>query len=279
KADPTPLQTLHNAAAAIPNLALLILDPITHFLGLTDRTINQAQGPQSLGRGGAAGRSTLHALAQLAESRNIAILLTTRLTKKLPAPSRDSLPHLHRTLGSLAFSAAARSTLLILPYTTPHLTNPTNTPIEPNRLLLSLKSNLTPPIPPLPFTLTQTLTFHPEIPLDDLFAPKTADPLSKDTLLADAVRFLQSFLADGPRRATHINDAALQNAVSIATLRRAKSHLQLDTHFDHRHRAWFWFLKDDPRPVPSPAEHLQKEMSALSASLRALHIPSLEDLL
>jgi hypothetical protein len=257
-ADTNPLAYLADACRSIPNLALLVIDPITHFLGLTDH----AASPDT--------RSTLHALSQLAERLNIAILLTTRLTKKLPPLSAPSLPALHRTLGSLAFATAARTTLLILPYDPPTpsspLTNCTNTPIEhapPNRLLLTLKSNLTALPPPLPFTLTQTLTFHNELD-PAAFAPKLPPKVpDKESFLADACAFLQRYLAEGPRKSANVQAAATQNGISIGTLRRAKILLNLDTRFEGSRHAWFWCLKGDLRPIPTVFEEMEKNMRTL----------------
>ncbi len=263
--DHYPLTTLENACRSIPNLALLVIDPITHFLGLTDK----AASPDT--------RSTLHALSQLAENLNIAILLTTRLTKKLPPLSAPSLPALHRTLGSLAFATAARTTLLLLPYTPP----PSSPPLEtrnpkletPNRLLLTLKSNLTALPAPLPFTLAQTLTFHKELD-PAAFAPKPPPTIpDKESFLADACAFLQRYLADGPQKAAGLQAAATQNGITPTTLRRAKIALDIQTRFDGPRHAWFWCLKGDLRRIPTIMEDIEKSMSTLRT------LPSLESIL
>ncbi|MGN6369520.1 MAG: AAA family ATPase [Phycisphaerae bacterium] len=295
----TPLERLDELLNAIPNLALLIIDPITYFLGLADRAQPlTATNPSFLHR------STLSRLTQLAERHNIAILLTTRLTKKIPdlTPGASLLPpsNLHRTLGSLAFATTARSVLLLsqLPSPSTHLTpgdtpgacethtpeqaahspqpldrnespaitslDPTptenrkskieNPPPTPTHLLLSLKSNLTRPPAPLPFTLAESITWHPHVSLPDLFPPPPAPPPKSpgppDLITQAAADWLLLALASGPVLATSVTSAARDNAIPIATLNRAKALAAVESVRQDWSGKWFWKLKSDNRPLP-----------------------------
>ncbi len=131
----SPLQQLDEACQSIPNLALLIIDPLTHYLGLTDKrlpvTQHSALSPQH--------SSCLHALALLAHKHHIALLLTTRLAKSLHIQSPLTPSALHRPLGSSAFTTTPRSVLLLTPIPDTQHPSP-DTPVPPTHLLLALKA-------------------------------------------------------------------------------------------------------------------------------------------
>ncbi len=69
------LEALTQVITEIPNLGLLVIDPITYYLGPTDRLI---QNPDAY-----SARSVLHCLAQLASRFQIALLLTSRLLTRI----------------------------------------------------------------------------------------------------------------------------------------------------------------------------------------------------
>ncbi len=280
----TPIQKLNDIIDEIPNLALLVIDPITHYLGLSDRLAPPSpDDPNSP-------RSILFQLAQLARDRHIAILHTTRHTKRID----PTLPHhsLQKILGPLSFPALARSVLLLSPLphrepvasapvaqplspagpppahaATPPLTqnkSPPNrslgpTPIEnrnskiensppsPTHLLIPLKLSTSALPSPIPFTLTNKITFHPNTPLP---APPPKKPGPATLSLDAAIDFLQQLLADGPVSATQILDQARDNALSKATLTRARILLHIRPKKQDYSGRWFWSLPGDPRPLP-----------------------------
>ena len=272
----TPVEKLRQVCDDIPNLALLVIDPITHYLGLSDRLAPPSpDDPNSP-------RSILHQLAQLARQKNIAILLTTRLTKRIdPTLPQTSL---QKILGPLSFPATARSVLLLspLPHSLPpstHLTpgdSPgacaTCTPKQtahpekfldqnkspairsldpfadsPTHLLIPLKLSTAALPTPLPYTLTNKISFHPSAPLPTAPA-KNPGPAALS--LDAAIDFLQQLLADGPVAATQILDQARDNALSKATLTRARILLHIRPRKQDYSGHWFWSLPADPRPLP-----------------------------
>ena len=121
----SPVEKLHQVCSDIPHLALLVIDPITHFLGLSDRLAPPSpDDPNSP-------RAILYHLAQHARQLNIAILLTTRLTKRIdPTLPQNSL---QKILGPLAFPATARSVLLLsqIPPREPVASAPVSQPRAP----------------------------------------------------------------------------------------------------------------------------------------------------
>ncbi|HVX84789.1 MAG TPA: AAA family ATPase, partial [Phycisphaerae bacterium] len=265
---PTPLQQLDAACASIPNLKLLIIDPITHYLGLTDRSLPSSSSSSAT--------SILHALAQLAHKHQIAILLTSRLPRNLPAfdphaPNRHINP-----VGSLAFSSTPRSILLLTRYSPPTqmINEPStmpNPPIgigqsaignPPNRLLLSLKSNLATPPAPLPLTIADTITFHPPLAPPAPAAPKPAPPRPAELSLQSATEWLAAALAPGPQPAAALVLTARSLGIPYALLHQAKTTLHATSHRHPHSGKWFWQLPDalDPLP-PDPLAEALSEMA------------------
>ena len=282
----TPLEKLRQVCNDIPNLALLVIDPITHYLGLSDRLAPPSPDDPD------APRSILHQLAQLARERHIAILLTTRLTKRID-PTLS--PHSHqKILGPLSFPATARSVLLLspLPPSPPpstHLTpgdslgtcatcppektahpekpldqnespairslgsppmnneqSTMNNP-SPTHLLIPLKLSTSAIPAPIPYTLTNKITFHPDTPLPTPPEKKLGRP---DLLAQSAADWLLSTLANGPVSATQILHDAKSNIISHATLERAKQLLGIQTIKQNWSNRWFWQLPHETRPLP-----------------------------
>jgi putative DNA primase/helicase len=272
---PTPLQQLDAACSAIPNLALLVIDPITYYLGLTDRNLPT---PKAQGSDPWAPRSILRALAHLAEKHHLAILLTSRLAK---AANPTSLHRILGGVGSLATTSTARSVLLLTPApqsppsTTARSNGLSSTPAPlpqqppspilnsplpnsefplPTHLLLTLKSNLTAPPPPLAFTLADTITWSPN-PLTpaEVAALEPPDRRKLDLPCEAAARLLRSLLKHGPLPASEIAKSAAANFIAGSTLSRAKASLgALSLKQPGPHGRWYWKLCDDPRNPPEP---------------------------
>ncbi|HUO10497.1 MAG TPA: AAA family ATPase [Phycisphaerae bacterium] len=274
---PSPIEKLNLVIDDIPNLALLIIDPITHFLGLSDRLSPlNPDDPSAPNRP----RAILLQLAQLAKDRDIAILLTTRLSKKID----HTLPPnaLQKILGPLAFPSAARSVMLLSPLPpspasmTPrcHVPSPAHQPLDntnpaqpphseftdslipnsPTHLLIPLKLNGAPLPNPLPLTITNTITWHPDLPLPSL-AP-TPKKLARggagrpDIIAQSAANWLRQALADGPVSSLTILDAAKANAISHSTLERAKEIARIQSRKQDWSGKWFWQLENETRPLP-----------------------------
>jgi putative DNA primase/helicase len=84
------LEALEHAIKAAPNCRLVIVDPVSAYLGSTESHTN------------AAVLGVLAPLAELAAKYGVAVLVITHLRK-------GEGPALYRAMGSLAFVAAARA--------------------------------------------------------------------------------------------------------------------------------------------------------------------------
>lgn len=186
---------------AVPDCRLVIIDPITAFLG------------------GASDQSNvniwnvLSALASLARRRNLAVLAVTHLRKK-------EGPAIHRTMGSLAFIAAARNVWTIA-----------KDPADANkRLLLPIKNNLAPSTPGLAFTVEDHESN--QIPVIR-WLPDTVEAQADSMLTSSglrgrpdderqfAVHWLREQLERGQSPVRTIRNAAEAHGISYGTLRRA----------------------------------------------------------
>lgn len=90
--------------------------------------------------------------------------------------------------------------------------------------------------------------------LSHLKPPLPAPSLEHDSQLQSAITFLQKILADGPIKATQLNEDAAANLISDGTLRRAREALNLIARKSHYNGTWYWSLPSDPRPIPNPLD-------------------------
>lgn len=176
---------------------LLIIDPLVAYLS-GDLDINKANQV----------RFATARLAALAEKWGLAILAIRHLTKG------GSSKAIYRGLGSIDFTAAARSVLMA----------GANSDDENDRGILHIKSNLAPMGQPVGYELrdggfywkqTCTLTYEAVTAIAD------KGPLD------EAVDFLQDMLSTGETLATEVMSQARQAGIAEHTLRRAKEKLQV----------------------------------------------------
>lgn len=239
----TDLCILRTMLEEIGGAALIIIDPISAYLGATDSHKN------------AEVRALLAPLADLAEEHDAAVVCISHLNKDA---GREAIL---RITGSLAFVAAARAAFVV-----------TKDPEqEGRRLFLPLKNNLAQDanglayamesatidggavgvIPTVrvvwaaePVTLTAEEAMRPPI-LDD-----------ERSELAAAKEFLQDFLAKGARWVQELRAEAEGDGHSWATIRRAQLALRIkpDKEMGGKGRS-FWSLptkKTPNSPTTSP---------------------------
>jgi len=225
-------QRLHDLRGTIQRygVGLVILDPVSAMLGGTDTH-----------RDGDV-RAVLSPVAAVAAETEAAVVgirhLRTGRGRAIEAGG-----------GSIAFSAAARSVLLVgrLPGAKPD---------DPRRVLASTKSNLAPTPPSLMFEVTATegewgsvpmVSWKGEVELtaDDLAAaePKRSRSRSKRD---EAVDFLRDALADRPASATELQEEAAELGLSWRTVERAKESLGVRSEkLPGEAGAWIWFLPEN----------------------------------
>jgi len=229
----TDLDALERAIDATGDVRLVVLDPVSAYLGGADSHKN------------AEVRAILAPLQALAERTGAAILAVTHLNKNAAASA------LYRPTGSLAFVAAARSVWTVLP-----------DPESPRRmLLLPLKCNLAGPVGGLAYAVvdspecpgTPVVAWEPDPLPPDALAALTPAPAERARLRSSVSDWLREVLADGPVAVEEVNRRAREAEISKATLLRAKRALGVVAHPGGFGGLWKWRLPDDRMPLwPSP---------------------------
>jgi KaiC/GvpD/RAD55 family RecA-like ATPase len=208
------LRDLENEIIGIGDAALLVIDPLSSYLGKTDSHRNSEV------------RRVLEPLAEMAERLRMAVLTVTHFAKK-----SASTKTLHRFIGSIAFTGAPRVAFAVIE-------DPTQ---EGRQLFLHAKNNLALAPRGLAFRLEQ------HVVNDNIRASRLvweADPVAitaNEALRADAggtgnrtakveaMEFLQAVLADGPVPVSDINRMAREHGLTSKTVRSAREALSVKT--------------------------------------------------
>jgi len=192
-----------------PATRLLIVDPISAILGGIDSHKN------------AEVRAVLHPLADVARRYNVCVVAITHLSKA------GNTRALHRVIGSVAFTAAARVAFLV--------TRDEDDPEGRRHLFLSMKNNLGEDQAGLSFS-TDTVTLSSGIRAPRIVwggrVTVTADesvapPDEERGAINEAVDFLRDLLAEGPVEARQVMTEAKKAGISQRTLIRAKEKLRV----------------------------------------------------
>jgi hypothetical protein len=211
---------LLDAAIDRTGAILVDIDPVSAYLGTKLDSYKDAHV-----------RSVFGPLAALAERRNVAIVGIMHLTK---GTDRRAL---YRTLGSVAFVAAARLVFAVAPHRER----------ADVRVLVPVKSNVCAPADSLAFRLTDgRLTWEVDPVLN-----VTADQLLSAQALGrherqDAVEWLRAVLSDGPVSVAVLQAEAKAAGLAWMTVRRAKADLDVDSVRTGGLGAdghWSWFLQ------------------------------------
>jgi len=222
---------------------LVIIDPITAYAGDTNSHVN------------AEVRTFLAPLAALAAKWNIAVVMVNHLNK-------GQASALYRTQGSIAFVAAVRVAFLLC-------RDPQN-PRSARRLLLPLKSNLARDTGGLAFVLSSKHSANgrpicewekAEVAMsaDEALAPPPQRKGPAAEALAEAVQFLRSKLADGPKLMKDVEEEAAQRCrISKATLKRARNAAHVEAYHPTNPGPWWLRLPvTQPEPLPPPHKLLE----------------------
>ncbi len=275
-------ENLNAALDKIPNLALILIDPITHFLGAD---YNAHPG-------------LLLRLAHLARDRNLALLLTATLPQtKLPDPAAalQNPSLLTPILNRLRNASLPRTIHLLLPTPAPTPNpnpnpNPAPTPPPDSRsqptptitthspddsitpsltpsILFTLKSNLTSPQPPLAFTLTPSLhwTALPEPPQLSIIHHQLQPAVPW------AIEYLQTTLQKGAIPATDLLDESKELGIPDRALAHAKLCLGITSYKQTFSGTWYWRLPGDQNPLPTdPVEKRRRQEKIEDAKFQTL---------
>jgi hypothetical protein len=252
------LKALDSTLSQERDVALLVIDPITAFLGRTDSHKN------------AEVRALLAPLSELAARHNIAIVGVSHLTKAAGSQA------LMRVTGSLAFVAAARAAYLVV-------ADPED---KARRLFLPMKNNLGPDAEGLAFSIETATVPSPagelatsRVSWESETVSMTADEAMQAEMgpqnvsaLTEAMEWLQAALADGPEWAAKVNEEAKAAGITLMTLRRAARALSVVKEKPSMKGGWRWSI---PPKVLKDAEDAQEKNLSTFGKLE--HLQERED--
>ena len=197
---------LHRALERIDSPRLVIIDPISAYMGQADSHNNSQV------------RTVMAELGRLAAHHQVAVVCVTHLNKR-----GEGGRAVYRTMGSLAFAAAARVVLLVAKH-------PED---ESKRIVMTVKSNVGREAPALAYQIVETFDGDASLVhwLDEE-VPFTADELERSDegidALTDAGEWLSELLRASPAGeadAGVILKEAEAAGFPAKTLRRAKRRL------------------------------------------------------
>jgi len=234
------LQALEAKLAELERVAVVVIDPISAYLGNTDSHNN------------ADVRAVLAPLSELAARQVVAIIGVSHLSKAAGTKA------LMRVNGSLAFVGAARGAYLVA-------SDPTD---KTRRLFLPMKNNLGPDATGLAYRIEGATVESPAGPLatarvlwesepvsmtaDDVMQAETTQRSS--SAVGDASDWLCETLADGPMPANEISELAAAEAISKKTLRRAREKLGIKPTKPGMKDGWIWSLPPKMPNIPEDAQ-------------------------
>ncbi len=230
------LALLEQKIREIGDVALVIIDPVSSYLGKTDSHKN------------AEVRSVLEPVSEMAERTRVAILSVTHFSKGSQGGNTKAL---HRFIGSIAFTGAPRAAFAVV-------TDPED---EGRRLFLHGKNNMAAAPQGLSYRVTQSLLpGHSVVASRIVWEPEPVR-ISADEAMAEsntgntasardeAREFLQELLSDGPVPTNKIKLEAGNAGLSWATIRRAKDSMGLKKmrQSDGKDGSgrWLWYLPDE----------------------------------
>jgi len=211
----TDIELLERKISEVGDVALVIIDPVSSYLGKTDSHKNSEV------------RGVLEPLSEMAERTRVGVLTITHFSKTGAANTTKAL---HRFIGSIAFTGAPRTAFAVIE----------DADNAGRYLFLHAKNNLAAPPQGLAYRLEQTIVgdgivascvaWESEpvsITANQALAAETGTA-DQRTAKQEAEEFLRAILAGGPVPARDVERAARDGLISPATLRRAKTSLNVD---------------------------------------------------
>jgi putative DNA primase/helicase len=218
---------LRAAIERFGDVALIIIDPITSYMGKIDshRTADV--------------RAVLEPLSHLADETGVCILAISH------PPKASQSKAMNAVTGSLAFVAAAR--IVFVAMAEPDTTTE-------RKVLLAVKNNLGPASKGLGYRMVQTIVSNDVVACyvawDDQPVTMTADEALNQSAssqshggkIADAKDLLREELANGPVAQEKLVAAAEAAGIKERTLRRAKKALKIESKKGDFDSNWMWSL-------------------------------------
>jgi archaellum biogenesis ATPase FlaH len=229
------LEALEKAASRVPDCRLVVIDPLSAYLGGIDSHRD------------ADVRSVLAPLADLAARLHVAVVCVNHLNK-------GDLPAMYRSSGSLAFVAAARAVFIVA----------RDKQDRDVRVFTPLKNNLGKDRSSLTYRITEAdgspvLNWSP-IPIDmdpdDVLGSERGPRGNR--MIDQAKQWLCDTLANGEKPQEEVEQLASDAGIAKKTLQRAKCEtgvLSRKIGFG-ANGVWIWRLPDQRRPkAANPPEH------------------------
>jgi len=241
------LKLLERKIDEIGGAAMVVVDPVSSYLGKTDSHKNSEV------------RGVLEPLSEMAERKRVCILSVTHFSK---GGANNTSKALHRFIGSIAFTGAPRAAFAVIE----------DADNEGRRLLLHAKNNLAKAPQGLAFRLEQCLvegdilasrivweTEPVAITANEALAADNAGPENR-TAKAEAMGFLQATLADGPVSAADIDRMSVDHGFTKKVVRSAREALQVKVDRDGfgPGSKSMWSL---PRAPYMPNDHIDAQQS------------------
>jgi hypothetical protein len=251
----TDLQLLRAKIEEIGNVVLVIIDPMSAYLGVGKVD----------GRSATDVRGVLTPLKDMAEELHVAVIGIAHFNKK-----DDVKSAILRVSDSIAYVAAARHVYAVL-----------DDPEDKNsKLFVKAKNNLAPDKKALRYSFGIRTVGHDAKLKQNINAPyvvwgaQHVEITANDAMQAagggsayarrEAKEFLQERLRGGPVKADDLFEEAEQTGIAKTTLRRAKKELGISARKEHGKMdgAWTWELPKMITPTPSEqVEHLRENSS------------------
>jgi putative DNA primase/helicase len=258
----TDLDLLERAMRQVGDVRLVVIDPITSYLGKGVDSHKNAEV-----------RSVLEPVAEMAARWQAAVIGVTHFSKG------GGTSAINRFIGSIAFIAAARAAFVV--------TADPDSEDDARRLFLPVKNNLAAKGEGLSFRIEQHLLENdlcPSVIRWGDVVTQTADEILAATAEAEdsprrteAEDFLRSSLADGPKPTKDIEAEAQGAGISWRTVCRAKHDVGIKAKAIATPRdggdgppinRWYWSLPDDsavPRVPPNPQECHALDVASLDS--------------
>ena len=249
----TDLRLLEAKIVELGDVLLVIIDPLSAYLGKVDTHVN------------AAVRGVLEPIGEMAARLGVAVVSITH------PPKAAGTAAVNKFIGSVAFVAAARAAFMVT-------CDPEN---SGRRLLLPVKNNLAPLGKGFAFWLEQRVVGEHNVVASCVAwesgeVAKTADEAlraaeaaisgsgERGAERAEAVDFLRNVLGAGPLPATEVKRQAQEAGVSERTLRRAKTVVGVILNKEGYQGEWTWSLPkgghETPKEATKPNGHLWDEV-------------------
>jgi putative DNA primase/helicase len=230
------LMLLEQKIAEIGDVVLVIIDPISSYMGKTDSHKN------------AEVRGALEPLSEMADRLKVAILSITHFSK---SGSGNSNKALHRFIGSIAFTGAPRAAFAVIE----------DTDNEGRILFLHAKNNLARKPQGLAYRLLQTLVGEQEILASYIHWDSEPVSISADAALrasedgdrsaaTEAEEFLLDKLSAGIVPAKEGEEHAHALGIAPRTLKRARKKLGVIAEKGGLKEGWTWRLRPEGGQVP-----------------------------